>query len=44
MESIRIFPDFLPTNVTFAQKSTSMARVFLSKESGPWVFKHLSGC
>lgn len=44
MEPIGIFPDFLPTNVTFAQKRTSMARVFLNKESGPWVLKHLSGC
>ena len=43
-KSLGIFPDFLPTDVTFAQKRTSMTRVFLSKESGPWVLKHLSGC
>ena len=43
-KSIGIFPDYLPTNVPSAQKRTSMARVFLSKESGPWVLKHLSGC
>lgn len=43
-KTLGFFPDFLPTNVTFAQKRTSMARVFLSKESGPWVLKHLSGC
>ncbi len=44
MRNDQDFPRFFPTNVTFAQKRTSMAQVFLSKESGPWVLKHLSGC
>ena len=34
----------LLVNVTARKKRTSMARVFLNKESGPWVLKHLSGC